>query len=103
MGKIVDTWAKSWTSLREFMSAEDKSGVHLTMRKMKARQVTFYTLVLLFGFGYQPNWVYENFWSKAEFWNVLPFTPSYYLYLLIYAIISTLVVYYMVQIAKKYL
>lgn len=42
------------------------------MQMQKPRQAVFYLVVLLFGFGYQPNWVYENFWGKADFWEVLP-------------------------------
>jgi hypothetical protein len=73
------------------------------MQMQKPRQAVFYLVVLLFGFGYQPNWVYENFWGKADFWEVLPFAPSFYLFLSLYAIISTLVVYFLVQLTKKFL
>ena len=34
---------------------------------------------------FQPNWVYENFWSTADFNNSIPFL----VFLIIYAAIST--------------
>ena len=103
MGKFVDIWAKSWTSPCDFVAQDETLEVSLTMQILKSRQVVFYLFVLLFGFGYQPNWVYENFWSKADFWEVLPFVPSFYMFLSIYAISSTLLVYFLVQLTKKHL
>jgi len=103
MDKIVDIRAESWTSPCEFVAQDEALEVPLTMQILKSRQAVFYLFVLLFGFGYQPNWVYENFWSKADFWEVLPFVPSFYMFLSIYAISSTLLVYFLVQLTKKHL
>jgi hypothetical protein len=50
----------------------------------------------------EPNFIYENFWSKAEFWDVLPFTPSVYLYRFLYAVITTGFVELLIRFIKKY-
>ena len=50
----------------------------------------------------EPNFIYENFWSKADFWDVLPFTPSYYLFRFSYAAILTGIVELMIRSIKKY-
>ena len=50
----------------------------------------------------EQNFIYENFWSKANFWDVLPFTPSVYLYRFLYAVISTSIVELFIRFVKKY-
>lgn len=62
-------------------------------------------LALFFLGGYflpEPNFIYENFWSKAEFWDVLPFTPSYRLYRFLYAVFLTGIVELTIRFVKKY-
>ena len=51
----------------------------------------FSILVLTFisAMAYQPNWVYENFWSEAEFYDSIPFTVPYLAFLFIYSAITT--------------
>jgi hypothetical protein len=66
-------------------------------------QFVFYALVFLTGFIYQPNWVYENFWSKADFYSSIPFDFPYFGYILIYCCISTTYIWLLVKFAKKYL
>lgn len=50
----------------------------------------------------EPNFIYENFWSKANFWDALPFTPSIYLYKFLYAVISTGSIELGIRFIKKY-
>ena len=50
----------------------------------------------------EPNFIYENFWSRAEFWESLPFTPSYYLYRFLYAVFLTGLVELIIRFVKKH-
>jgi hypothetical protein len=74
-----------------------------SMEKPTVKQSTFYAFIFLFGFIYQPNWVYENFWSKAEFYQSLPFQFPYFGYILIYSFLSTGLVFYLVKFVKRHL
>ena len=58
--------------------------------------------VFLIAFFYQPNWVYENFWSKADFYDSLPFTVPYLVFLSIYAAITTALAELGISFIKKY-
>ncbi len=62
-------------------------------------------LVFIFLVGFllpEPNFIYENFWSKADFWDVLPFTPSYLLYRFLYAAFLTALVELIIRFVKKF-
>ena len=63
------------------------------------------TLLVAFivSFFIQPNWFYENFWSKADFYDSLPFTVPYVAYSLVSAILGTLVCEAAIRFVKKYL
>ena len=56
---------------------------------MNKVRVSLLTFTFLLGMLYQPNWVYENFWSKAAFYNSIPFTVPYLTFLIIYSAIAT--------------
>jgi hypothetical protein len=73
------------------------------MKRPTIKQAIFYTLVFLFGVIYQPVWVYENFWYKAQFYDSLPFDFPYYGFIFIYCSLSTLTVATLVRLAKKHL
>lgn len=51
---------------------------------------------------YQPNWVYENFWSKAEFYNSIPFKVPYLVFLVIYALVTAGLTELGIRFLKKY-
>ena len=51
---------------------------------------------------YQPSWVYENFWSKADFYDSIPFTVPYLAFLLIYSAITTGLAELGIRFIKKY-
>ena len=72
------------------------------MRMNKVR-ISILAIFFLAGFTLpEPNFIYENFWSKAQFWDVSPFTPSYYLYRFLYAVFLTGLVELIIRFVKKY-
>jgi len=73
------------------------------MKELTLKQIIFYTCFFVSGFMYQPNWVYENFWSKAVFYDSLPFDFPYLGFKLIYCFISTYLCFLFVKLAKKHL
>ena len=54
-------------------------------------------------FFIQPNWFYENFWSKADFYDSFPFTFPFLAYSFVAAILGTLVCEGVIRFVKKYL
>jgi len=58
--------------------------------------------IFLYAFVYQPSWDYENFWSKADFYNSLPFTVPFLVYLIVYAFISVAIAELVIRFVKKY-
>lgn len=75
-----------------------KRGIPVTKK-----QIVFYVFVFLFGLIYQPNWVYNNFWFKADFYDDIPFQVPYLVFLIIYSFLNTIFVWYLVKFIKKYL
>jgi hypothetical protein len=71
--------------------------------KFTKKEVAFYSLVFLSGQVYQPNWVYDNFWGKANFYESIAFTVYYWQFALVYSIILVPVVWYVVRLVKRYL
>lgn len=56
----------------------------------------------LVGFFYQPSWVYDNFWAKADFYDSIPFDVPFLAFALAYAIFLTCVVELWIRFIKKY-
>ena len=69
--------------------------------KVTKKQMVFYVLVFLFGLVYQPNWVLDNFWLKADFYDDIPFQVPYLVFLIIYSYLSLIFVWYVVKFVKK--
>ena len=69
------------------------------MTKTRIALLAFCALVSIF---FQPNWVSDNFWYKAEFWDALPFNFPYMGFIFIYAAISTLLFDQLIRFVKKY-
>ncbi len=69
--------------------------------KVTKKQMVFYVLVFLFGLVYQPNWVLDNFWLKADFYEDIPFQVPYLVFLIIYSYLSLIFVWYVVKFVKK--
>ena len=70
---------------------------------MNKIRITLLSFIFLLGFFYQPVWVYNNFWFKADFYESLPFEVPYWSFLLTYSIISTFLVELVIRFVKKYL
>lgn len=65
-------------------------------------RISFLGFIFLITFFYQPTWVYENFWSKADFFDSLLFTVPYLVYQFIYAAITTALAELGIRFVKKY-
>lgn len=59
-------------------------------------------LIFLVAFLYQPNWIYENFWSRADFYESLPFTVPFLVFQLVFAAIATSLAELGIRVIKKY-
>ena len=66
-------------------------------------QMIFYSVVFFFGFIYQPIWIVNNFWLKADFYEVLPFQFPYLAFLFLYSTLSTIFIWFSVEFIKKYI
>ena len=72
---------------------------------MRMNKVRISILIFFFLIGFflpEPNFIFQNFWSRAEFWEALPFTPSYYLYRFLYAVFLMGFVELGIRFMKKY-
>lgn len=67
------------------------------------KQIVFFALVFIFGFLFQPRWVIDNFWLKADFYDDIPFRVPYLVFLALYAFLNTLFVWCVVKFVKKHL
>lgn len=54
-------------------------------------------------FFIQPNWFFDNFWAKADFYDSLPFTVPYVAYSLVSATLGTIACEGVIRFVKKYL
>ena len=61
----------------------------------------FLIFAFIGGFVFQPAWVTENFWSKAEFYESLPFEFPYILFLVIFSGLQTIFAYLLIKAVKK--
>lgn len=64
--------------------------------------ISLLALAFLIAFFYQPNWVYENFWSRADFYDSIPFTVPYLIFLFVYASITTALAELGIRFVKRY-
>lgn len=71
------------------------------MNKVRISLLSFVFIVVFF--LPEPSFINENFWSKADFWDILPLTPNFYLYKLLYAVICTGIFELTIRFIKKYL
>jgi hypothetical protein len=69
---------------------------------MNKTRISLLVLTFLSAMLYQPNWVYENFWSKADFYNSIPFIVPYIVFLMIYSLIATSFAELAIRFVKKY-
>ena len=69
---------------------------------MNKVRITLLIVTFLSAMLYQPNWVYENFWSKAAFYDSIPFTVPYLAFLIVYSSITTGFLELCIRLIKKY-
>lgn len=69
---------------------------------MNKTRICLLALTFLSAMLYQPNWVYENFWSKATFYDSIPFSVPYLAFLIIYSVITTGLAELGIRFIKKY-
>lgn len=69
---------------------------------MNKVRISLLGAVFLASMLFQPNWVYENFWSKADFYNSIPFTVPYLVFLIIFSSITTGLAELGIRFIKKY-
>ena len=69
---------------------------------MNKTRISLLVLTFLIAMVYQPNWVYENFWSKANFYDSIPFAVPYLAFLFIYSAITTGLAELGIRFIKKY-
>jgi len=69
---------------------------------MNKTRIALLATTFLVAMLYQPNWVYENFWSKADFYDSIPFSVPYLVFLLIYSVITTGLAELGIRFIKKY-
>jgi hypothetical protein len=69
---------------------------------MNKARILLLSFTFLLGMLFQPNWVYENFWSKADFYDSIPFTVPYLAFLIIYSSITTVLAELGIRFIKKY-
>ena len=69
---------------------------------MNKIRISLLVIVFLSAMLYQPNWAYENFWSKAEFYDSIPFAVPYLVFLTIYSLIVASFAELAIRFIKKY-
>jgi hypothetical protein len=69
---------------------------------MNKVHISLLGFIFLCALVYQPGWVTENFWSKADFYESLPFTVPFFVFISIYASISTAIAELGIRFVKKY-
>jgi len=60
-----------------------------------------YGFIGLVSFIQQPNWVYQNFWSRADFWDQWGFRIPYLMFCAIYAAIAIAFTHSLVKFIKR--
>jgi hypothetical protein len=69
---------------------------------MNKTRISLLVLTFLSAMLYQPTWVYENFWSKADFYDSIPFIVPYIVFLMIYSLIAASFAELAIRFIKNY-
>jgi len=69
---------------------------------MNKIRISLLVIVFLSAMLYQPNWAYENFWSRADFYDSIPFTVPYLVFLTIYSLMVVSFAELVIRFIKKY-
>ena len=69
---------------------------------MKKTRIAILVFTFLLGLVYQPNWVYQNFYSNPRWVDGAWWSLSFPAYLIVYAVLSTVFVELVIRFVKKY-
>jgi hypothetical protein len=69
---------------------------------MTKTRISLLVICFIVTFFDQPNWVTDNFWLKADFWDAIPFTFPYLGFILIYAALATGLFELSIRFIKKF-
>ena len=69
---------------------------------MNKTRIALLAITFFMAMVYQPNWVYENFWSRADFYDSIPFTVPYLVFLTIYSLMVVSFAELVIRFIKKY-
>ena len=69
---------------------------------MKKIRISILAFTFLLGFVYQPNWIYQNFYSNPRWVDDAWWSLSYPAFLIVYAVVSTVFVELVLRFVKKY-
>jgi hypothetical protein len=69
---------------------------------MNPARISILLSVFTFSFFWQPNWVLDNFWYKAEFYRDIPFHISFISFLVVQASLTTAIAEITIRWVKKY-
>ncbi len=72
------------------------------MKQLRPTRIAILVCTFLFALVFQPNWVLDNFWYKADFYDSIPFTVPFLAFLLIQAALTTVWVELVIRFIKKY-
>ena len=67
------------------------------------KQRTFYGLIAIIGYFFQPNWFYQNFYSNPKFRDGATWVPPFAIYSAISAVLLVVMFWSFIRLAKKYL
>ena len=96
----IRLWLKS--EARRVTQVDPEGFFCLTISFMTKTRIAVLVTTFLFAFNFQPGWVADNFWYKADFYKSIPFEVPYMIYQMIYAVITTLVVECVIRFIKRF-
>jgi hypothetical protein len=74
----------------------------MSFSNMNKTRISLLLLAFISSMLYQPNWVYENFWSKADFYSSIPLKVPFLLFLITYSSTTTGLAELGIRFIKKY-
>jgi hypothetical protein len=75
----------------------------INFKEVNVNQLVFLTLIFALGMIHQPNWAYENFWSRADFYDSLPFAVPFLAFQIIFSSVQACFAWLCIKFIKKYL
>jgi hypothetical protein len=72
------------------------------MKKYNLIRVSILVFTFLGAMVYQPNWLLDNFWYKADFYDSIPFNVPFIVFLVIQASLTTVWVELWIRFIKRF-